>query len=235
MIKEKTPKTNNMGSLGRKLVVGGIGSLVGILAFPDRSKADITHYADEIPECQINGCLYGDTISTTPGARIYDLEGNLANGEIKGFFADDPTRTAIGISEVQNGVFVPHQFILWSEVPYEDGRAVDFEFWNSLTDEETPIMESITWNPYGDSNNEQGIVLFGYGENYNSAMFQTNYGDGDMDGDIDLLDFGSFQRCYSGSNNPLVANCTTCDFDRDGDIDGDDLYFFQEDQTGPNP
>lgn len=48
MIKEKTTKMNNMGNLARKLIVGGLGSLVGILAFPKRANAVENDYYGHI-------------------------------------------------------------------------------------------------------------------------------------------------------------------------------------------
>jgi len=48
-------------------------------------------------------------------------------------------------------------------------------------------------------------------------------GDFDHDGDVDLSDFGHFQRCFSGPGNPFPDGCRSADFDLDGDVDGLDF------------
>ncbi len=44
-------------------------------------------------------------------------------------------------------------------------------------------------------------------------------GDGDYDCDVDLIDFSSFQICFTGEGNgPLDAGCDVFDLDGDGDV-----------------
>lgn len=56
-------------------------------------------------------------------------------------------------------------------------------------------------------------------------------GDCDEDGDIDLVDFGSFQLCFSGAG-PAAPGCECADFDQDGDVDLIDFGEFQLAFTG---
>jgi hypothetical protein len=63
-----------------------------------------------------------------------------------------------------------------------------------------------------------------------SPMFPADpppTGDFDEDGDVDLLDFGQFQLCYSGEDEPYVGECSYVDFDCDDDVDLLDFESFQ--------
>ena len=56
--------------------------------------------------------------------------------------------------------------------------------------------------------------------------------DFDDDGDVDLVDFITFQLCFVGSNNPRGPGCARPDLDRDGDVDLADFLIFQQHFTG---
>ncbi len=59
--------------------------------------------------------------------------------------------------------------------------------------------------------------------------------DFDADGDVDLADFGTFQRCFNGPNRPYGATgCEGADFDTDNDVDLSDFGAFQLCFNGPN-
>ncbi len=55
------------------------------------------------------------------------------------------------------------------------------------------------------------------------------FGDGDLDGDIDLDDFGLFLACFSGAGTPHAPEeaCARFDPDADGDVDFQDFCRFQ--------
>ncbi len=55
------------------------------------------------------------------------------------------------------------------------------------------------------------------------------FGDGDLDGDIDLDDFDLFLSCFSGAGTPHSPEeaCARFDSDADGDVDFQDFYRFQ--------
>lgn len=57
-------------------------------------------------------------------------------------------------------------------------------------------------------------------------------GDCDGDGDIDLVDFGEFQLCFTGSSGVLTPGCECADFDGDSDVDLVDFGDFQLAFTG---
>lgn len=65
------------------------------------------------------------------------------------------------------------------------------------------------------------------------------FADDDGDGDVDMVDFAAFQRCYSALSSPGVPVAPECEcFDRDnvtgdGDIDLDDLTLFLGCASGP--
>ena len=59
-------------------------------------------------------------------------------------------------------------------------------------------------------------------------------GDADGDADVDLIDFGIFQACFTGSGTSDVQGvCTLFDFDSDDDVDLDDFAEFLDAVTGP--
>jgi hypothetical protein len=59
--------------------------------------------------------------------------------------------------------------------------------------------------------------------------------DFDIDGDVDLVDFGILQACFNGPNRPSVSfECGDADLDHDGDVDLADFVVFQACFNGPN-
>lgn len=66
------------------------------------------------------------------------------------------------------------------------------------------------------------------------AIQVIHVGDADEDGDIDLVDFGTFQICFTGPSGTASEQCGgTFDFDGDNDIDLSDFGEFQLSFTGP--
>ncbi len=66
------------------------------------------------------------------------------------------------------------------------------------------------------------------------TVFVHSSCDHDSDGDVDLADFGSLQRCFSGSGAQAAGPCTDLfDDDADGDLDLTDLAVFVSNITGP--
>ncbi len=60
-------------------------------------------------------------------------------------------------------------------------------------------------------------------------------GDMDLDEDVDQVDFGLFQVCYSGTGSPQdLTQCTLARLDEDNDVDADDFAVFQACLTGPD-
>jgi hypothetical protein len=58
-------------------------------------------------------------------------------------------------------------------------------------------------------------------------------GDFDGDGDVDLADYGGFQRCFTGPGAGSIApGCERVDFDSDVDVDLDDYAEFEVRFTG---
>ena len=59
--------------------------------------------------------------------------------------------------------------------------------------------------------------------------------DHDMDGDVDLQDFGWFQTCLSGDEEPPpTVPCRCADFDHDNDVDELDMATFLGCMLGPD-
>jgi hypothetical protein len=70
-----------------------------------------------------------------------------------------------------------------------------------------------------------------------AAMLRSVASDYDVDGDVDLSDYGAFLTCYNGPGNPPAApDCAAADFDDDGDVDLSDYGEFLSCYNGPgNP
>ncbi|HRX83548.1 MAG TPA: hypothetical protein P5572_00855, partial [Phycisphaerae bacterium] len=89
---------------------------------------------------------------------------------------------------------------------------------------------------------ETGKVVEGYGyDAYGKVrMYQImgDVADADRDGDVDINDFESLQRCFSGDGNTIPAGCsaeeiTRLDVDGDADIDELDMNVFMACWQGP--
>lgn len=63
------------------------------------------------------------------------------------------------------------------------------------------------------------------------ARFHTATGDADADGDVDLSDIASFERCFGAT--PTTAGCLVFDFDRDDTIDLEDFAALLGVVSGP--
>ena len=77
----------------------------------------------------------------------------------------------------------------------------------------------------------------GDGQPGGNAVFRFTIaatGDFDLDGDVDLADFGLFQACFNGPNQPPPACNADADFDGDADVDLVDFGAFQACFNGPN-
>ena len=55
-----------------------------------------------------------------------------------------------------------------------------------------------------------------------------------FDGDIDLVDFAAFQRCFTAPGDfDRLCDCRFLDIDHDRDVDLDDLALFNAAMAGP--
>jgi hypothetical protein len=76
------------------------------------------------------------------------------------------------------------------------------------------------------------VEVAGYTE-ANFAMGTWLPGDYDVDGDVDLDDYGRFAGCITGpENGGPAAGCDLFDFDTDNDVDHQDFGVFQAGFTG---
>jgi hypothetical protein len=66
-----------------------------------------------------------------------------------------------------------------------------------------------------------------------SCPCQPPFADFDEDGDVDLDDFGGFQRCVSPLTGGILPGCECFDRNDDNDVDGSDFTAFSNCMTGP--
>ncbi len=67
-----------------------------------------------------------------------------------------------------------------------------------------------------------------------NCLYHDPFADIDGDGDVDQLDFGEFQLCFTGDmQGPPAMGCGTLDRDNDADVDAMDLAKFQDCFSGP--
>jgi hypothetical protein len=58
------------------------------------------------------------------------------------------------------------------------------------------------------------------------------WADTDVDDDVDMDDFGYFQRCFAGADNVIGAGCECLNKVNDTTIDGSDFLEFMQCATG---
>jgi len=96
-----------------------------------------------------------------------------------------------------------------------------------------PLCEFAQWTgdvPMGhEFDNPLSLTM----DNYKSitAHFTTSLGDADQDCDLDLLDFGSLQKCFG--LHPLPPGCEMFDLDSSGLVDWADVELWIQAMTGP--
>jgi len=66
-----------------------------------------------------------------------------------------------------------------------------------------------------------------------TACCPVPFADADHDKDVDQIDFGLFQACFTGNGGGLLANCECFDRAKDGDVDGLDFEEFTKCWSGP--
>ena len=86
-------------------------------------------------------------------------------------------------------------------------------------DGELYVLANGTGTPFGTT----GVVL----------RLATLPGDGNADGNVDLVDYSALRGCITGPGTVLNAGCTHMDLNRDGSIDLADFRVFQESFTSP--
>lgn len=74
-----------------------------------------------------------------------------------------------------------------------------------------------------------------WGGNYTlNVTLPLGYSDFDRDGDVDMVDFGHLQRCYSGSDIQQDPTCFDACLDGDNRVNAADMALFSACYSGPN-
>ncbi|HOW73530.1 MAG TPA: DUF6531 domain-containing protein [Phycisphaerae bacterium] len=86
----------------------------------------------------------------------------------------------------------------------------------------------LTWDPRADLNGDGRV------DAQDRKLIQLARVDPDGDNDVDQVDFGHFQACYTGpAAEAIQGGCADTDFDGDEDVDKDDLVAFKSCFSGP--
>jgi len=164
------------------------------------------------------------------GDSVADLAiGNLDN------WPDGPQKVAVlyGAPNIGQGGIVDtstlngtNGFLLLGTQPYEQ-TGISIHAAGDVNDD--GVVDLIIGAPYAQPPGRGGDAGKAY------VVFGIDTGDpadSDDDGDVDLVDFITFQLCFVGSNDPRAPGCARPDLDRDGDVDLADFLIFQQHFTG---
>jgi len=133
--------------------------------------------------------------------------------------------------------------VCWDSTPDEEGFW-DFQagrIWNVCPPSGCP-WEQISWNQclshgidgwYEVDMRAPDIPVASWFLRQDTFLVAAAPGDVDQDGDVDLIDFATFQACYTDVSGTPSPDCDVCDFDGDGHVDTDDLTLLQANYTGP--
>lgn len=110
-----------------------------------------------------------------------------------------------------------------------------WQAWLYLDGEFLQLTDDPFWNTDGDINdyNEVAWQADSLSANDIYMLRRVRNGDFDNDGDVDLVDFASLQRCFSGTGVMEPCECRFLDIDEDGDVDLADFGLFQANVSGP--
>ncbi len=182
---------------------------------------DINVYLDENPVPIIPG--NGNFIHGCPAANIQQL------------------RIGSGASAGTQDIY--YDYVYWTTA----GAFAPQEWWPAAwTGDEYDGTITATAVPFNQLTNTLNKIRFSIddltGRTFKSPVYNlriTNaslWADFDHDNDADQSDFGAFQVCLAGSNNPLPSGCNWADADLDNDVDEVDLGAFLNCTAGPgNP
>jgi len=97
------------------------------------------------------------------------------------------------------------------------------------------VADGAIWNMDFVGGNLTAVVFSNdaHGITYVSDFVDAGPGDVDLDGDIDLDDYGTVAGCLSGPTTAYPPGCVLCDFDGDGDVDLSEFATFMVSYTGP--
>jgi hypothetical protein len=207
------------------------------------STPDRVHFADA--KGFVADPRSGLTNVTTPRTfELAILETNTRQDNTVESGATDDFGMIVRVSQTEPGApVVPGQFVFLSVSGGFQGADID-----TL---EIPPNVNVATIVYLDLDNlhdhlgivsiDQFIPIDGSGDGELDVMevyvlnpFQCVTGDNDCDGDVDLVDYESFQSCVSGAGQPNTPSCGLYDFDGDQDVDLIDFGTFTILFTGSN-
>jgi len=172
-----------------------------------------------------------------PIHKIYGAEGQLFNGLLRAYFADEPTQPLALNELVIDGCFFEPPADLWGETLYPEWRPVRIELKKDGSDEWKPALGLNIVRGQDPENPDEycsnGLKFYGNFFRFHAGFKQTIPGDGDADCDIDLADFAIFQKGFTNGGPVTFGNYSILDFEPDGKIDFDDYNALMNSFTGP--
>ncbi len=105
----------------------------------------------------------------------------------------------------------------WTLVESVDGQTGWVKVEHAVSEFVDPIGEIVFRFTTGDAPNDS--ITEACVDNFRFVSLFCAIADSDGDADVDLIDFGGLQACFTGENGDGPPQCDVFDFDVDGDVD----------------
>ncbi|MBP7933541.1 MAG: hypothetical protein KA354_02730 [Phycisphaerae bacterium] len=157
----------------------------------------------------------------------------------QGVYATGPDFGLIKISDIDPTADYHLYQIIYNPVAQTASYTIDGTLVYTQTRDEAfdATYQRLVWGDNtsgnGPSHGKWAMVQFEFGSQ--ASFCSDPFADTDRDGDVDMVDFGQWQLCFTGGPATIPQECTCFDLAEPlGTIDGADLAFFTNCWSGPS-